>query len=242
MIQAKPKLLTLEVSEIFISIQGEGKFLGKPSLFIRLRRCNLACPKCDEKHTWDKSDPDYNKFETYATEELWKVIVRNFPGYFNIVISGGEPMLWQRQLSEFIEQVPEAISIEVETNGTIIPSTLVMQRNRVHYNVSPKLISFHNNLDRITQRPECLRWFAERAAVGNAIFKFVVSQGPDIFEITQLISTYNIPPDSVYLMPEGRTRDEVLEKLPWMFELCKNYRLNLTPRLHILAFDNQKGT
>lgn len=233
-------LRSLEVNEIFSSIQGEGKFSGKPSIFIRLRRCNLACPKCDERDTWDSSLLGYHKFDIYSPEALVD-FVNKFIGIGNVVITGGEPLIWRRQLDYFLAYLPPRFTVEVETNGTIFPKEFCLRDIRVHYNVSPKLSSFHDS-SRKTLVEENLKWFAKRASTGLAIFKFVVSYKTDLREINDLVARYDIPKEQVYLMPEGRTAIEILNKLPMMFDLCGMFGYNLSSRLHILAFGNQKGT
>ena len=61
----------LEVSEIFgLTIQGEGPSVGRRAVFLRLRRCNLACDWCDTRYTWDKNDPDYDKYEVLTSEQI----------------------------------------------------------------------------------------------------------------------------------------------------------------------------
>ncbi len=50
-------LTTLNINEMFETIQGEGAYTGIPSVFVRLQGCPVGCPWCDTKHTWEiKSD------------------------------------------------------------------------------------------------------------------------------------------------------------------------------------------
>ena len=45
-------LTTLNINEMFETIQGEGAHTGIPSIFVRLQGCPVGCPWCDTKHTW----------------------------------------------------------------------------------------------------------------------------------------------------------------------------------------------
>ena len=40
----------MKVNEIFYSLQGEGRFTGRPAVFLRLSGCNQRCPFCDTRH------------------------------------------------------------------------------------------------------------------------------------------------------------------------------------------------
>ena len=44
---------TLNINEMFETIQGEGAHTGIPSIFVRLQGCPVGCPWCDTKHTWE---------------------------------------------------------------------------------------------------------------------------------------------------------------------------------------------
>ena len=56
-----------KVNEILHSVKGEGQLVGKNSVFIRLNGCNMRCPWCDSKYTWQ----DYNAaLYTHTEDEL----------------------------------------------------------------------------------------------------------------------------------------------------------------------------
>lgn len=232
--------VTLEVSEIFASLQGEGKFIGRPCVFLRLRRCNLACPKCDERHTWDENDPGWNEYKVWYVDELAKEIVRYSGGATRLVVTGGEPLIWTRQLSALFPLL-KGWEFEIETNGTIVPMALAWFNN-IHYNVSPKLPSFHDDSRQVI-RWAALKWFNREANDTNqAIFKFVVSERRDFDDVWDIVKTHGIKPENVYIMPEGTDQITIINRLEWLFPECRSYGYNLTPRMHILAFGNQKGT
>lgn len=98
----------MKIVEIFSSIQGEGLLIGTPSVFVRVGRCNLRCNSCDT---------DFDKFDEVPVGEVAKH-VRALPGSHHVVITGGEPLLWQGEVCALIESLG-GIHVTVETNGAI---------------------------------------------------------------------------------------------------------------------------
>jgi len=66
------------------------------------------------------------------------------------------------------------------------------------------------------------------------VFKFVVVGEEDIEEVLWYIESVPLPRERVYLMPESKTREEYISRLPMVERLCREYGLKLSPRLHLL--------
>ena len=225
----------MKISEIFESIQGEGNNAGKPAVFLRTAECNLKCVWCDTKYTWDWKNYDYSK----EVNEMSIKEVRQSLEQFRIrhlVITGGEPLMQQDDLSELLTFLKPKFYVEVETNGTILPnnslSALVDQ-----WNVSPKTKNSGNPLE-MCEDNECYTFFSKKK---NCYFKYVVESEDDLIEINQLISKHNLAKDRVLLMTQAMTKEEILAKEKNVFTLSKKNSLGFSPRLHVMKWGSQRG-
>lgn len=98
------------VSEIFRSLQGEGKNQGRPCTFIRLTGCNLRCAWCDTSYAREGGT------EMDVTEVLDRVWLQNGK---HICITGGEPLLQREEVLELLKKLNRhGYTVEIETNGT----------------------------------------------------------------------------------------------------------------------------
>jgi organic radical activating enzyme len=231
--------------EIFASLQGEGPSLGRPSTFVRLSRCNLACVWCDTAYTWhfagdNRPHRDALVFERQAnqlalTEEDTAARIAAL-GPDRLVITGGEPLLQGAALARMVGLLP-AMHVEIETNGTVAPhpslNTLVHQ-----YNVSPKLAHSGNPADLALIPERLAAWSADP----RAYFKFVVADTDDVDEVLALQDRYAIPGNRIFLMAEGRTPAELSARNGWLAQTCLQHGLRFTDRLHIHLYGDTRGT
>jgi len=100
----------LEIQSIFRTIQGEGFFVGTPSVFIRLGGCNLACKFCDT---------EFEDFKVFPLDKALKEVLKLSGDSIKlIVITGGEPL---RQPIELLctKLIELGFTIQIETNGTL---------------------------------------------------------------------------------------------------------------------------
>ncbi len=101
----------LRITEIFHSIQGEGCYNGFPSHFIRLSGCNIKCPYCDTRYSWDEG-------RSCSTREILEELAHLPPARY-ITVTGGEPLL-QEPVYELLEELRDRYDrVILETNGTI---------------------------------------------------------------------------------------------------------------------------
>lgn len=99
----------LPVMEHFYTVQGEGAYTGKAAYFIRLAGCNVGCHWCDVKESWDAEiHPLMNM------EKLGKVAAGQCK---TIVITGGEPLMWNLEVLTKILKKNGCI-IHIETSGS----------------------------------------------------------------------------------------------------------------------------
>ncbi len=222
--------------EIFHSLQGEGVTAGRPSVFLRLATCNLACSWCDTKYTWDWDSYDYERevVSLSVSEVEERVMEFRCP---RLVITGGEPLMQQGRLGPLASSLKrQGFYCEVETNGTLAPSAEMVD-SVSQWNVSPKLSNSGNR----TERREVAGPLAAFRDLGNAYFKFVVVDPPDVDEVSALVDRYGIPAGQVVLMPEGTTADALTRRSTWLAEACTERGYRFSTRLHILLWSDERG-
>lgn len=152
-----------------------------------------------------------------------------------IVITGGEPLSQQQRLVPVIQRLlAGGRRVEFETNGTVAPRPDLV-RTGVRFNVSPKLAHGGDAVHRRI-RPGPL---AALRATGAAAFKFVCDDERDLAEVRQLAAEFDLAP--IWIMPKGRTPEEVLGALRRIADGAVALGWNLTTRLHILAWHDERG-
>lgn len=161
------------VTEIFDSIDGEGKRTGYMAIFVRLAGCNLRCNYCDTPYSLTLEDTK----ETLTEEELLERI-QSFP-WKRVTLTGGEPML--HPLHHLVTVLgEEGYEVNIETNGAI---PLWRERPEgVFYTMDFKcsgsgMKSYMNrdNFKLLTEKD---------------VLKFVVSDERDMDEMKEIISEF----------------------------------------------------
>lgn len=126
----------LNIVDLFVSLQGEGKYVGVPSLFIRVSGCNLRC--CFKNSICDTAYSSFNPEKgTFTKDDVVAKLMES--NVTDIVITGGEPLMFSEALDDLIEYIGMVTDndycITVETNGTFPPLNNTIDL----YSISPKL-------------------------------------------------------------------------------------------------------
>ena len=209
----------MQINEIFQGIQGEGSTIGRPALFIRLAGCNLSCDFCDSKYAMEE------KGQNWSVDKVVSLI-KDSPQK-RVIFTGGEPMLQVDEIDEIITRL-YFNKFEIETNGTIMNNSIVSKY--LQFNISPK--KGHINFDIL----------ADYLRTEDSIFKFVIEKAEDIkYWQNMVIDSINIPKDRVYLMPEGIDKENMIDKSKNLAKECLKYGYNLSPRLQIILWGNERG-
>lgn len=243
----------LRLCELYPAPQGEGPTTGTPSLFVRLSGCNLHCSWCDSFFTWNFEGTKFSnekeirnpkvkreeEMKAYEIEEFTNRIKEEaeFANVKNIVITGGEPTLQQKDIAVVIKPLKEqGYTFEIETNGTnYINDDLFELLDQI--NCSPKLENSGNQKE-LRFQPKALKRIADHK---KSNFKFVVMNESDLEEIREIVKIAGMPNNRVYLMPEGVTRESQITKYEETSKIAAREGYNVSPRVHILLHDSKRA-
>ncbi len=228
----------IRISEIFQSVQGEGRFTGTPSIFIRTSGCNLRCWFCDTRYaSWEPEGDSMDVDSIVSAATKWPTP--------HVVITGGEPMIFD-DIVELCEQLhKQARHITIETAGTIH-----RELKCDLWSISPKLsnstpIGFASEEwvkkhDERRVRPKVVRGLMGQ---GEYQLKFVVGSILDAEEVLEYLQELGEwDRDRVMMMPRGTTAGDLRLQSSWLTTWCRDHNFRMCDRSHIYWFGNRRGT
>ena len=151
----------MQITEIYRSLQGESTYAGFPCVFVRLTGCNLRCSWCDSDYTFQGG-------HKMTVEEVRDEVSRLSPGGGLVEITGGEPMLQEREVVQLMRiLLDEGYRILLETSGERplerVPANVVKIVD-VKCPDSGEADTFHlENLETLTARDEIKFVLSSRA-------------------------------------------------------------------------------
>lgn len=213
--------MTLLVTEIFYSIQGESVWSGLPCGFIRLSGCNLRCHYCDTPYAYEPGQP-------MSVKDILDRIDRY--GCQRVTITGGEPLFQDATPSLVSRLIGKGYQVSMETNGSLDIECLDPRCIKIVDVKCPSSGMQHHN------RMENLRLLSREDQI-----KFVIADRQDFdfsLAIAERIST-DVESERIWFSPvSGILPPDRLAA--WMLEANAHARLQL--QLHkILWPDKERG-
>lgn len=261
---------TLDVSELFYSLQGEGVSLGRPAIFLRLSKCNLCCGCGDlvekGKATWtcdsqsvmaQYQEKTPQEVRDMIRAELGEILFNDLlVGKLNLIITGGEPALYAEPLAQLLAILDkESILYQTKTLGkdpkALTPPTYEVETNGTIFS-GPQQFYERFSFVNCSPKLESSGMAKDKRIVPFALieiskhpghfFKFVISSEKDWEEIQRdFIDPKFVEPERIFLMPAGATREEMIKNSALVWDMAMKHGMLATTRLHIIAFDTRKS-
>jgi organic radical activating enzyme len=165
--------MTLKISEVFESVQGEGTLSGTGALFIRLRGCNavkeeLGCAEwCDTFYAWKDVDTVSGPLVWTSDRLEEEVMATKLP---LVVFTGGEPLLQHYDLEYWLDKTRVDFAnkmIAFETNGTMKRD--LPNKDKIWWTISPKPPKYKikdgpiSEIKIVVPNVDTEAWYAEHA-------------------------------------------------------------------------------
>ncbi len=206
----------MEITEIFYSLQGEGKNIGLPTTFIRTAGCNMRCEWCDTDYAWGRG----------TKMDIPEIINKTakYPSH-RYCITGGEPLL-QKDLMELLEHLLELGDVSIETNGSLDIEPFVSTKGMISMDYKTPSSSMTSKV-----RKENVDLLREKDQL-----KFVIANVDDYDFALEVIEENDIHAEVVF-QPEGGTQLKMLAD-----RVVKDgVDARVLPQLHKLIWGEEKG-
>lgn len=194
-------------SELFSSIQGESRFTGLPTTFIRTAGCNLRCSWCDSAFSYKNGTP-------YTVEAILAFVQEKKLPY--VCVTGGEPLVQPALYILLEELIKGNYTISLETNGSYSIEKIPEQ---VHIILDVKCpgsgqekANYYPNLDRVTKKDDV---------------KFVIKDYNDFLYAVDIIHNYQLLTASNPLLSPAYGLCDPKDLVAWMLKHHLPARLNM---------------
>ena len=205
----------MQICEIFHSIQGEGKDIGLPTIFVRTAGCNLRCEWCDTKYAWKGGE----EIEIEKIKEKLDEIE-----CYRVCITGGEPLL-QKGTLELVDILLPTYEVSIETNGSLDISKIVEKDLRVSMDYKTPSSKMdqemrEDNLDLLREKDQ---------------LKFVISSREDYEFSVDVLKSFDLRCDIIFQPEESFDIKELAESV-----LDDGLEVRVLPQLHKVIWGHKE--
>lgn len=206
----------MKINEIFFSIEGEGKNVGLPTIFVRTTGCNLRCTYCDTTYAYFEGK-EMELSQILKKIKKWKCK--------RVCLTGGEPLLQRDMLSLIDMLLSRGYKIKLETNGSINISEVAKRDIMISLDIKCPSSGMHEKM--VMENISLLRVYDE--------LKFVVGNRRDYEHVKKIIKNY-MPKCEVMLQPVWGEAKKLAE---WILDDEIDIRLSL--QIHKILWGDREG-
>ena len=208
---------TLNITEIFYSLQGEAKEVGIPTVFVRLTGCPLRCNYCDTAYAFKGNNP-------LSIQHILDEVAQYNTQY--VCVTGGEPMAQSNCLKLLDALIDNDYKVSMETSGSIDIAPVNSKVSIVMDIKTPSSTEEHQN------RYENLSILKNKDQL-----KFVIASRSDFDWCTEILENYEVESEVLFSPVYESLRP--VELADWILEKKLNVRLQV--QLHKILWGDQKG-
>ena len=208
---------TLNITEIFYSLQGEAKEVGIPTVFVRLTGCPLRCNYCDTAYAFKGNNP-------LSIQHILDEVAQYNAQY--VCVTGGEPMAQSNCLKLLDSLIDSGYNVSMETSGSIDIAPVNNKVSIVMDIKTPSSTEEHQN------RYENLPILKSKDQL-----KFVIASRSDFDWCNEILDNHEV--ESEILFSPVYESLKPVELADWILEKKLNVRLQV--QLHKLLWGDQKG-
>ena len=208
---------TLNITEIFYSLQGEAKEVGIPTVFVRLTGCPLRCNYCDTAYAFKGNNP-------LSIQHILDEIAQYKTQY--VCVTGGEPMAQSNCLKLLDALIENDYKVSMETSGSIDIAPVNSKVSIVMDIKTPSSTEEHQN------RYENLLILKNKDQL-----KFVIASRSDFDWCTKILENHEVESEVLFSPVYESLRP--VELADWILEKKLNVRLQV--QLHKVLWGDQKG-
>jgi len=251
----------LAFSEYFYSLQGEGRYSGTPSLFLRFARCNMSCSGfgsvyiaedgtevvgCDSLYAVDK-DNFSSSWKSVDATYLISILdehLENYTHLKDLVITGGEPLLYSKD-ENFLNLLKYARSkkmrITMETNATInVDFKAYPIYKDIVFALSVKL-SNSGETKESRVKSDVIKNIASNAI--ESFYKFTVDGiGINSGVHEEIEEVLDIADIEVYCMALSQNGHQLDKESQNVADFCLKHGYTYSDRLHLRLYDGKRGS
>ena len=209
----------LRITEIFLSLQGEARDAGWPTVFVRLTGCPLRCQYCDTAYA-------FHGGQWWDIDAILAEVARH--GVRHVCVTGGEPLAQKRCIALLSRLCDAGYTVSLETSGAIDISDVDPRVSRIVDIKTP------GSLEQSRNR------YGELARLNrHDLVKFVICSRADYEWSRERLGALGLPPGCTVLFSPSHEQLPARELADWI--LADRLPVRFQIQLHKYLWGNVPG-